>query len=369
MLSTLGGITNGFKLKKTRPSTPWTEINFNLNNLNNNKTPTIRIREIDNYRIHIPILEEREQYKIPQSYDRLILTDHVNIMILCGGYAGVHFSPEEMNEIIFLSAEFDNKFKILENYFNTLTTSQKSYVIKDSNKNLSSLSTPLIPNPPPSTLPSETSSETTSFQPPLPPTELIESNEKISKNEDEEIITYFHQLADNVIEVLSRLQPLVKNIQSHLPTNDEIIIKKDDDDAADCSTKPNSLPRPKWLEILLQKYINRQQVSNTTSGSSTPKNSFVLPPIGTFASFLSCCITEQIDCTKIEYDALVELILASNDCNGNILFDNSLSIRNEIFSHTQRYWASRFYQFLRKLPELKSAVKDEQTIYDFKRFL
>lgn len=41
----------------------------------------------------------------------------------------------------------------------------------------------------------------------------------------------------------------------------------------------------------------------------------------------------------------------------------------EIFSHTQRYWANRFYQFLKKLPELKSAIKDEDKIYDFKKFL
>ena len=52
-----------------------------------------------------------------------------------------------------------------------------------------------------------------------------------------------------------------------------------------------------------------------------------------------------------------------------MLNDNSHSIQIEIFSHTQRYWANRFYQFLKKLPELKTAMKDEQTIYDFKRFL
>jgi hypothetical protein len=60
------------------------------------------MRDIDGLRLHVPILEERETLKIPQSSDRLILSDHMNVMMLCGGYAGVHFSSEVSVVIISL---------------------------------------------------------------------------------------------------------------------------------------------------------------------------------------------------------------------------------------------------------------------------
>jgi hypothetical protein len=90
----LGGLSS-FKLKKTRPSTPWVDVNL-LSHVSESstKTPTNRMRDIDGLRLHVPILEERETLKIPQSSDRLILSDHMNVMMLCGGYAGVHFTAE-----------------------------------------------------------------------------------------------------------------------------------------------------------------------------------------------------------------------------------------------------------------------------------
>lgn len=94
MLNALGGLSS-FKLKKTRPSIPWVDLNLTSHVSGGSaKTPTIRMRDIDGLRLHVPILEERETLKIPQSSDRLILSDHMNVMMLCGGYAGVHFSPE-----------------------------------------------------------------------------------------------------------------------------------------------------------------------------------------------------------------------------------------------------------------------------------
>lgn len=103
MLSALGGLKNGLKLKKTRPTIEWINIEFKYSNINNNKySPTHRLRDIDSYKIHIPIDNEREKFKIPQSSDRLILTDHMNIMMLCGGFAGVHFSPEVFFLVFFL---------------------------------------------------------------------------------------------------------------------------------------------------------------------------------------------------------------------------------------------------------------------------
>jgi hypothetical protein len=142
------------------------------------------------------------------------------------------------------------------------------------------------------------------------------------------------------------------------------------------------LPRPRWLETLITKYQNQ---APATAAPKMPLSgtSFALPPVGSFAAFLSCCVTEQIDCTKSEETALREvsssflclsddspqLILASNDHHGRVLHQHELDIRAEVFSHTQKYWANRFFQFLKKLAEFKSALKDESSLYDFKKFL
>lgn len=94
MLNALSGLS-GFQLKKKRPSTPWVDIDIiSYVQSGREKSPTLRMRDIDLLRLHIPILEERERLKIPQSSERLILSDQMNIMMLCGGYAGVHFTAE-----------------------------------------------------------------------------------------------------------------------------------------------------------------------------------------------------------------------------------------------------------------------------------
>jgi hypothetical protein len=61
------------------------------------KTPTVRMREIDSYRLHVPEAEERKNMRIPESDERLRMSDHTHMMILCGGYAGMRFSSEVDN--------------------------------------------------------------------------------------------------------------------------------------------------------------------------------------------------------------------------------------------------------------------------------
>jgi hypothetical protein len=44
------------------------------------------------------------------------------------------------------------------------------------------------------------------------------------------------------------------------------------------------------------------------------------------------------------------------------------SIREEIYSHTQKYWSKRFYNFLRFTSELEFAVDGKEEAYNFKAF-
>ena len=147
-----------------------------------------------------------------------------------------------MNEIILLSSEFENKFLILENYFNSLTNYQKNYIIKDNEI----IATSSLPPPPSSSSSTIESTITSTLDLPLPPSssssrilnERTEGNEvkegreekegkegkEKEENEDLKAVLYFHELANNVIEVLIRLQALVKAIQTHLPTTSGLLL-------------------------------------------------------------------------------------------------------------------------------------------------
>jgi len=266
-----------------------------------------------------------------------------------------------MIEIIHLAAEFEKRFKSLETHFNNLSAAQKSAVTYNSK---------LPPTP--------TKTEDSFFLPPPPPP----NSENVS-----DPLEQFHLAADSVLELLRVLQPLVKLKQSQIPSMEEAMEMNKEGNDGEIPEKFESLPRPLWLETLIQKYIthvpSRPQPPTNCSDPifsspilspppSTPSVSLSapLPPVGSLASFLSCCVTDQIDCTETENRAIHELILASSDqYGGHILSYDPLSIQQEIFTHTQRYWANRFFQFLKKLTELKSAVKDEKNLYLFQKFL
>jgi hypothetical protein len=198
-LAGLGGGLSNFKLKKTRPSVPWVDLNLSSYRLEGQrKTPTVRMREIDGLRLHVPILEERDRLKIPQSSDRLILSDQMNLMMLCGGYAGVHFTPEEMSQLISFALEFDQRFRTLEDHFNTLSTAQKSYVDKFTPQSREEA----LPPPPP-----RLTGDETIISPPAVPDTVHDL-----------AIEHFHAMADSLIDLLCQLQPLVRLKQTHLPS-------------------------------------------------------------------------------------------------------------------------------------------------------
>lgn len=58
------------------------------------KSPTNRIRDIDSWRQHSPIADERDLLRIPDSLERLNLHTKNHILMLCGGYAGLRFTSE-----------------------------------------------------------------------------------------------------------------------------------------------------------------------------------------------------------------------------------------------------------------------------------
>lgn len=88
-----------------------------------------------------------------------------------------------------------------------------------------------------------------------------------------------------------------------------IISETSGDCDSDMPSTADYLPRPRWLETLITKYQN--QAPAAASKMPLSGTSYALPPLGSFAAFLSCCVTEQIDCTKSEDAALNEVITPS----------------------------------------------------------
>lgn len=98
----------------------------------------------------------------------------------------------------------------------------------------------------------------------------------------------------------------------------------------------SSRPRPQWIETLIRKYAQHnntcasvpptQQESSSstvapndgssssisTAASTLSPSSFAsevpAPSVGRLACFLSCCVTCQIDCTRAEEEALIEVL-------------------------------------------------------------
>jgi hypothetical protein len=66
----------------------------------------------------------------------------------------------------------------------------------------------------------------------------------------------------------------------------------------------------------------------------------------------------------------LQLIQASNDFGARcVAGDVPDNIDDEIFCHTQKYWAQRFFVFMKKLTELKTAMKDEKSLFLFEKFI
>jgi len=325
-------------LKKAKKKVPFADIDLTLSPDKIKKSPTNRMRDIDTFRLHVPPEEERSDFKIPESMDRINIHDHKNVMVLCGGHVGLHFTSQEISDIMRLTGELERAFRTLEDYFSKLPNTSKRYCLKDN-------TTPAVPV-----------AVDNSVQPPPPP----ESQQDQACVE--EVMT-FHTLADAVEDILRETQDLVRRKQCQareIPRGESLSV---DPNCAEADERLESLPRPLWIETLSRKFYTHTSPDSDNISQAAAS----VPPVGKFAAFLSCCLTHQVDCTASEYRALLELVLASSDQYGQR--GSIANIEDEIFSHTQKYWASRFFQFIRKLPEFKTALKDEKSLYLFNQFI
>mmetsp|Transcript_31435 Transcript_31435/g.42931 ORF Transcript_31435/g.42931 Transcript_31435/m.42931 type:complete len:116 (-) Transcript_31435:152-499(-) len=110
----------------------------------------------------------------------------------------------------------------------------------------------------------------------------------------------------------------------------------------------------------MNKYTSHHQTSEGPAAALT---------IGKLSVFLSTCLCGEIQCSSEEKEALAVLLQASNDqqlcfadgeVGGVLAALSSPSLHRPTLS--RRYWASRVYNFLSKVIELKSTVIDPKAL-------
>lgn len=320
------------------------------------KSPTDRMREIDSYRLHSLLPSEREITAIPTSIERISISSLQHLLALCGGYAAVRFSTEDISSLQSFSDASERLFTALDASYKNLSGLQKK----------KKLPAPVIQTPPEP--PAEPSSSDVTADP-LP--QVV-----ISPEEEADIVavTAFHVLADEYLIVFKSLQVFVRR------KHEEILPRSADGEAADKVTQSDpdnlvGLPRPLWLETLLSKYTKHcalvqawmhdhgDTVAVRETGPNMPLN------LGAFCAMLSCCLSGDIRINSEEHAALFELLLASNDsvCHFSPFETDSDRILSNLRSQPQQYWALRLFNFMKKLSELKTAKKDEKQLYDFEQ--
>lgn len=93
-LPALTGLGIGGLKKRSAPRSRFTEIDFSTKIHRWSESATVRLRNIDTFRLHVPESKERTDMKIPEGIERINVQSRTDLLILCGGYAGVRFSSE-----------------------------------------------------------------------------------------------------------------------------------------------------------------------------------------------------------------------------------------------------------------------------------
>jgi len=181
-----GGLKGGLgMLKKKAIPKPFAELEICTNReIQWKKSATARMREIDSYRLHVPEPNERKRFLIPESTERMNLTDQKHLMVLCGGYAGVRFSSEDLEFIMTTTKKLSETFESLDSYFKSLPNAVKR----------TGLSEELIAS-------SQSGSDVS---------EGKTEEKNVEKGPDEELLIKFHSLGDAVHGVLMQFQEFVK---------------------------------------------------------------------------------------------------------------------------------------------------------------
>jgi len=305
-----------------------------------------RMRWLDDVHKHSPLEEECADLNIPN--DRLDLHRTQDILFLAGGCCGVRFSSAEMALIAQLRADLQPAWDVLDGQFKALDSSLRKKVLTGG-----------------------------PYARGVPPSEFAESDA------DAEAAVNFHRSADDYLALMRRLQVLIQDKQASSPRRASgdatLSLPKFDKDPDANAGKA----MPDWMSLLLAKYQTAQQPSRLpdpfAAGAAPAAHSLKAgATVGKFAVFLSACVVGTVACNDEEWSAVAQVLHASNDSQAFFTLDGRVQgcgagapygdaappsqSQSQPQPQPQRYWASRIFNFLSALTELKTLPRDEKSL-------
>lgn len=151
------------------------------------KTVVERMRELDNFKMYIPMPEEVDLLNVtPYRMDLLVKQD---VMYLCGGLVGVRFSSSDLSELMRLCKEMAAIWASLGESFKSMSAATKKLTLSDTN--------------------TATTSETLTT---ATATDLVSA--EVSAEEAQ--VRTFHQQADDYVVHLGAMQKLIAEKQKSI---------------------------------------------------------------------------------------------------------------------------------------------------------
>lgn len=146
------------------------------------KTPTERMREIDNFNLHTPLPEEVELLNVTPYRMNLLSTQ--DVLYLCGGLVGVRFSSADLMDVLTHTKSMNASWNELSSIYKSMPAVCKKMVL-----------------------------------PSAPATGTAVACEVGEPESNEHIVRRFHNEADRYVTLFEELQALIREKQKLIDPN------------------------------------------------------------------------------------------------------------------------------------------------------
>ena len=204
---------NPFLLKKPIIKVEFSDIILPTNFIG--KSATVIMRNLDTYRMYTPLESEQSKYNLPN--ERMVLNNRLSLMYLCGGFAGMRFTSEDMLYMSTISTTLTDNYNLVDNYFQNMSSTSKKIAMPVS-VSVDTISTPI------STVASESISETIPLPvqqsdttlPPVPPSS---TTTPIDPEQSNATVIIFNGLVTDYLSTIHEMQTFVRNKQIEFMKN------------------------------------------------------------------------------------------------------------------------------------------------------
>ncbi|OQR83894.1 hypothetical protein ACHHYP_14150 [Achlya hypogyna] len=240
------------------------------------KTPTTKMRFIDTLRYHKPTPEERAEYNLAGSTERLYLHTLNDVLAICRARRGMRFNGHQICQIRAITNELHTSYDVLNAMFKALPPGVNRY----------------------------------------------KPSAEVPKDADEKLLmdaaVSFHEQANAYVAIFLRLRSVVTCIKATQPPPTTVLDTSETD--TEFESKANA-PFPHFLLVLIQMYRReRMTVPSLASGPALPAQpwspSDTSPPLDSlaqFAIFLASGLVHQFPFHKDELESIAVLLQVMYD--------------------------------------------------------